>query len=67
MSGAKTLVMSLWNVPSAETTTLMTEFYTRMSRGALKASALREAKLKMMKQNPHPFYWGAFIMVGKPE
>ncbi|MCK9232930.1 MAG: CHAT domain-containing protein [Syntrophales bacterium] len=67
MSGAKTLMMSLWNVPSAETTTLMTEFYTRMSRGALKASALREAKLKMMKQNPHPFYWGAFIMVGKPE
>ncbi|MDZ4163811.1 MAG: CHAT domain-containing tetratricopeptide repeat protein [Smithellaceae bacterium] len=67
LSGAKTLVMSLWSVPSAETTELMTEFYLLMSRGASKSKALREAKLKMMKQKPHPFYWGAFIMIGKPD
>jgi CHAT domain-containing protein len=67
LSGARTVVMSLWSVPSAETTTLMTEFYTLMSKGAAKGQALRQARLNMMEQNPHPFYWGAFIMVGKPE
>ncbi len=67
LSGAKTLVMSLWSVPSAETTELMTEFYLLMSRGISKSQALREAKLAMMARKPHPFYWGAFIMIGKPD
>jgi CHAT domain-containing protein/tetratricopeptide (TPR) repeat protein len=67
LSGAKTLVMSLWSVPSAETTELMTGFYTLMHKGAAKSQALRQAKLDMMKKNRHPFYWGAFIMIGKPD
>ncbi|MDP2278041.1 MAG: CHAT domain-containing protein, partial [Nitrospirota bacterium] len=67
LSGAKTLVMSLWSVPSAETTELMTDFYTLMSEGRTKAEALRQAKLNMMKKKQNPFYWGAFVMTGKPE
>ena len=67
LSGAKTLVMSLWSVPSAETTELMTDFYTLMSTGKPKAEALRQAKLNMMKKKQNPFYWGAFVMTGKPE
>ncbi|MCL4456874.1 MAG: CHAT domain-containing protein [Nitrospirae bacterium] len=67
LSGAKTLVMSLWSVPSAETTELMTDFYTLMSTGKPKAEALRQAKLNMMKKKSNPFYWGAFVMTGKPE
>ncbi len=67
LSGAKTLVMSLWNVPSAETTELMTAFYGLMSKRKPKAEALREAKLEMMKKRPNPFYWGAFVLNGKPD
>ncbi|MBI3813583.1 MAG: CHAT domain-containing protein, partial [Nitrospinae bacterium] len=67
LSGAKTLVMSLWSVPSAETTEIMTEFYTLMSEGKSKSDALRQAKLNMMKKKPNPFYWGAFVMTGKTE
>ena len=67
LSGAKTLVMSLWSVPSAETTELMTDFYTLMSTGKPKAEALRQAKLNMMKKKQNPFYWGAFVMTGKPD
>ena len=66
MSGAKTVVMSLWSVPSAATTELMTEFYRLMSEGKAKAEALREAKLSMMKKTENPFFWGAFVMVGNP-
>jgi CHAT domain-containing protein len=59
--------MSLWSVPSAETTELMTDFYTLMSEGKSKSDALRQAKLNMMKKKGNPFYWGAFVMTGKPE
>ena len=66
IAGARTVLMSLWSVPSAETAELMTAFYTRLSRGIPKAQALREAKRAMMKKKPHPFYWGAFVLTGNP-
>jgi len=66
LSGAKTVVMSLWSIPSKETTELMTDFYTLMAKGKTKAEALREARLNLMKRKPNPFYWGAFVMVGNP-
>ena len=58
--------MSLWSVPSQETTELMTSFYTKWAGGKSKAEALREAKLALMKDNPNPFFWAAFVMVGDP-
>jgi len=66
LSGAKTVVMSLWSVPSRETTKMMGSFYEKWSKGQTKAEALREAKLELMKENPNPFFWGAFVMVGDP-
>jgi CHAT domain-containing protein len=66
LSGARTVVMSLWSVPSKETTELMGWFYRKWSGGMTKAAALREAKLELMKENPNPFFWGAFVMVGDP-
>jgi CHAT domain-containing protein len=66
LAGAKTVVMSLWKVPSAETTQLMTDFYDLMGRGKSKAEALRQAKLHMLKRNSNPFFWAAFVMTGNP-
>jgi CHAT domain-containing protein/Tfp pilus assembly protein PilF len=66
LSGARTVVMSLWNVPSEETTEFMESFYTLLAKGKPKAAALREAKWAMMKKNSNPFFWGAFVMVGDP-
>jgi len=66
LSGAKTVVMSLWSVPSKETAELMTDFYTLMAMGKPKADALREAKSNLMKKKSNPFFWGAFVMVGNP-
>ena len=67
LSGAKTVVISLWSVPSKETTELMTDFYQLMEKGKTKAEALKQAKLNMKAKNENPFYWGAFVMVGNPE
>jgi len=61
LSGAKTIVMSLWSEPSEGTMELMTRFDRLMAEGKTKAEALRQAKMEMMKRKGHPFYWGAFV------
>ena len=66
LSGAKTLVLSLWSVPSRETTELMTHFYAFMCSGHSKIRAMRQSKLKLMKKKPNPYFWGAFVVVGAP-
>ena len=67
LAGARTVVLSLWSVPSRETTELMTEFYRLMAAGSTKAAALRQAQRTMLKKYPHPFYWAAFQLVGSPD
>jgi len=66
LSGAGSLVMSLWSVPSGETVELMTGFYDLLAQGKSRAGALREAKLALMKKKPNPFFWGAFVLTGEP-
>jgi len=67
LAGAKTLVMSLWKVPDAETRDLMTDFYRRiLEDGETRAEALRNAQLKVKAAHPHPLFWGAFICQGHP-
>lgn len=66
LAGAKSLIMSLWSVPSAETTELMAEFYRLMADGKDKADALRLARLEMMRRHQNPFFWGAFVLTGNP-
>jgi CHAT domain-containing protein len=66
LAGAKTLVMSLWRVPDAETRELMVDFYRHLLAGEGRAEALRRAQLAMKAKYPDPFYWGAFICQGDP-
>jgi CHAT domain-containing protein len=66
LAGAKTLVMSLWQVPDQQTQELMSDFYTRLLAGEGRAEALRAAQLTLKAREPHPFYWGGFICIGNP-
>lgn len=66
LAGAETLVLSLWHVPDKTTKDLMIEFYKIMGEGKGKAEALRKAKLNIMKDKTHPYFWGAFIAIGNP-
>jgi len=54
--------MSLWSVSTNGTAELMEHFYENIHNGQNYATALRNAKIKMIKQ--HPYYWSAFIMYG---
>jgi CHAT domain-containing protein/tetratricopeptide (TPR) repeat protein len=64
MAGAKTLIMSLWQVDDAATQQLMSLFYSERANFSDPHEAFRSAQMKLKQSYPHPFYWGAFIMVG---
>jgi CHAT domain-containing protein len=63
--GVPAVVASLWPVDDAATAVLITAFYRNM-RTMDTAEALRQAQLTL-KQDPkyaHPYYWGAWVLVG---
>jgi CHAT domain-containing protein len=64
-AGARDIVMSLWSVDDQATKELMSSFYTQMKETKKYAKALRAAKLKMIREGKHPFYWGAFVLSGE--
>ena len=71
VAGAQAILMSLWDVPDVETQELMTRFYQHWLSGLEKPAALRRAQLEMRKvvKARHgrdlPYYWGAFVLVGR--
>ncbi|MBI4648678.1 MAG: CHAT domain-containing protein [Bacteroidia bacterium] len=62
MAGVKFLVMSLWQVPDAETEEFMTMFYTKLLQIKDIRKAFNEAQAEMRK-NYDPYYWGAFVLI----
>jgi CHAT domain-containing protein len=66
-AGAKSLVVSLWQVPDGATAQLMIRFYGFMLRdGQRPALALRNAQLSVARERRwrDPFYWSAFTVLG---
>lgn len=63
-AGANNLLMSLWKVDDTATNLLMSEFYRSWNQGEV-AEAFRVAQKKLRANFSHPYYWGAFIMLGK--
>lgn len=66
-AGVPSAIVSLWAVPDAPTSLLMTEFYRHLQQNSNKAQALRNAMLTTMKQHPHPRDWAAFTLIGEAE
>ena len=73
-AGAKSLVMSLWEVSDRETKELMVSFYKNLQSGKMnRAAALRNAALTQRKTvkvryaSDNPYYWGAFVFFGEAE
>lgn len=66
LAGARTLVVSLWQVPDQETQDLMIAFYRYLLEGEGRAEALRHAQLDLKRRGLQPLAWGAFICQGDP-
>ena len=69
-SGAKSVVMSHWEVNDKFTAELMKNFYRNLSAGMRKDKALHKAKLQLIRENDvaiaDPYYWAAFVQIGDP-
>jgi CHAT domain-containing protein len=63
-AGARSVLVTLWDVHDASTTELMERFYDGLSTGLPRAAALREAALALRERRPHPFYWAPYTLVG---
>jgi CHAT domain-containing protein len=67
-AGARSLLVSHWQVPSAATATLMSHLFRALgpdfNLGA--SNSLQSAQRRMIanEQSAHPFFWGAFVLVG---
>jgi len=65
VSGANNLVMSLWKVSDEATEELMIGFYTNFLISKDKTAAFHKAQLDLKKKYESPFYWGAFVLIGR--
>ncbi len=67
-AGARSIIVSFWNVADASTSQLMSEFYANLltENNDDFAAALRAAKLKMVREKNYaaPYYWAPFVILG---
>ena len=68
ISGAGSVVGSLWPVEASSTADLMIRFHRSFALHRMPAAkALREAQLSFLKAFPeqaHPYYWSGFVVTG---
>jgi len=64
-AGASSLLLSLWDVHDQSTAKLMEAFYKNYIAGQELAAALQAAMKQIREENPHPYFWAPFVLVGK--
>ena len=64
-AGANSLLLSLWDVHDESTATLMRAFYDDYIRTGDMPRALQNAMKQLREQNPHPYFWAPFVLIGK--
>ncbi len=65
-AGARSVVVSLWEVKDTSTAELMVSFHRHLREGKSKDEALRSAQLGLIRsqQHAHPYHWSGFVLMG---
>ncbi|WP_258001425.1 CHAT domain-containing protein, partial [Fischerella thermalis] len=63
-AGATSITGTLWSVSEQSTAKFMMEFYRQLQKTGDVAGALRQASLKMKRENPNSRDWAAFTLIG---
>ncbi len=66
-AGARSVVVSLWEVASEVTEEYMEMFYQQLKLGKSKIEALSLAREQIKTQYSNPFFWAPFILYGEIE
>src|SRR5262245_41337061 len=64
-AGARSLLVTLWDVQDRATAEFMKFFYGRLREEPDQSLALRDAVLAIRETHPHPYYWAPFVWMGK--
>ena len=64
-AGARSLLLTLWDVHDASTAEFMACFYRRLTAHQPKRAALQGAMQELRQQHPHPYHWAPFVLIGK--
>ena len=64
-AGARSLLLSLWDVSDRSTAEFMKSFYRSFMAHGNKAVALQNAMKELREDYAHPYYWAPFVMIGK--
>lgn len=73
-AGARSTLVTLWNVPDLATSEFMAAFYSEWQGGASRVEALRRAQAHLRdyedgdgrRPYQHPYYWAPFVVIGDP-
>jgi CHAT domain-containing protein len=63
-AGAKSLLVSLWDVHDQTTGEFITGFYSHLQAGSAKSASIQKTMREIREVHPHPYYWAPFIVTG---
>ena len=65
-AGASSVIAALWPIDDEATAHFFPDFYAHLLQGQSRAVSLQRAKQTMLQSAwSHPFYWGAFTLLGE--
>lgn len=62
-AGARSLVVSLWNVHDRSVVDLTSEFYKALHLVRSPAQALHKAQQEAIRRGQHPYFWAPFVAI----
>ena len=64
-AGARSVMVSLWNIPVEESLKFYTTLYKSLKEGKTKIEALKAARQAVRAKESHPYFWSGLILHGE--
>ncbi|MGA9753943.1 MAG: tetratricopeptide repeat protein [Desulfobaccales bacterium] len=64
-AGARSVMVTLWNIPVEESLTFYHTFYQGVKSGKTRLQALQAARKSVRDKEPHPYFWSGIILHGE--
>jgi hypothetical protein len=64
-AGARSVMVTLWNIPVEESLKFYRTFYQGLKDGKTRLQALQAARKSVRDKEPHPYFWSGIILHGE--